>query len=158
MSLLPPVPRAQALVTAAGRLMTALWADWILDLADRVDRTAQRIGSTVALTAQAAAIGATAIPTPVLSRGLYRLMWTARITQAATTSSSLTITLAWTDGGVACSLSGAALTANTTATVQSGEILVQADENTTLQYSTAYASVGATPMQYAVTVRAERVP
>lgn len=156
MARLAPLPRGQALVDAVRRMSTG-WADWMVSLVDKVEAAAVRVGG-VTLTGQSAAIGATAVPTPVLSRGLYRVQWTARITQAATVSSSVTITVAWTDGGVACAISGAALTGNTTATVQSGEVLVSADAATTIRYSTAYASSGATPMAYALAVRVEEVP
>ncbi len=108
-----------------------------------------------ALTTQAASIGATALDSSV-NEGLYRLTYYARITRAGTVSSSLTVTLSWTDGGVACSYAGSAITGNTTATVQSGTVMVRSD-HAAINYATTYASAGATTMQYALDVVLERV-
>lgn len=155
--MLAPVPFRTAVVTdVAARLIPTTWTRWFQSLKDAVDRAAQRV-AIVTLTGQAAALTTTALNTGLLTDGLYRVSWQARITQAATTSSSLTVTLGWTAGGVACSTSGAALTGNTPATVQSGAALVHADAGSVLTAATAYASVGATAMQYELTVIVEQV-
>jgi len=63
----------------------------------------------------------------------------------------------WTVGGVACTKTYTALTGNTTSTVLAETLPVRIDANTSLTYSTTYASVGATVMQYGLEVIAERV-
>jgi hypothetical protein len=108
--------------------------------------------ASVALTGQSASIGATDMSSGGLSAGLYEFAWYARITQAATTSSSLTVTLDWTDGGVSPSFSGAAITGNTVTTFQSETKLIRIDSLSPVRYSTVYSSSGATPMQYALYV------
>ena len=130
---------------------------WFTNVYTGLRAAARNIGS-VSLEAQAATIGATAIETPVISTGLYQVTFAARITQAATSSSSLIVTITWTDGGVTCTQSSAALTGNTTATVQSGLVVIQADEGSTVSYSTTYASAGATPMLYQMAVRLAVAP
>jgi hypothetical protein len=121
-----------------------------------LNKTPRRTNN-VDLTDQAAAIAATDMgSTP--RAGLYRLTYYARITQAATTSSSLTVTLDWTDGVVNPSYSGAAITGNTTTTTQSGSQTFLVDARSAINYSTAYASVGATPMQYALSLYLEELP
>lgn len=138
-------------------LATTFWARWLNDVRDGVNAAAQKIGEVLA-EAQAAAIATTAVNTQTLDKSLYRVTWYARIVQAATTSSSLTLTLRWTDKTVACSHQAAAITGNTTATVQSGTILVRADTDTTLRYETAYASVGAQAMTYDLLIVVETQP
>lgn len=131
------------------------WVRWFGFLRDAVNGR-MALGSAE-LTAQDAAITATAVATPTLAAGLYRVAYAVRVTQAATTSSTVTVTVEWTDGGIAMSQSGAAVTGNTTATQQNGTLLVRIDAGTTIRYSTAYSSVGATSMQYALDVVAEKV-
>lgn len=132
------------------------WRAWFTSVKTAIDAAAQLIGA-VALVAQGASIGTTAVPTAVRSAGLYRVSYYARITRAATTSSSLTVTISWTDGGVNCFQAGAAIVGNTTATAQSGSLLVRTTDPATIGYATAYASVGGTSMLYAFDVLVEAV-
>lgn len=96
--------------------------------------------SPVALTAQTAAIGTTPIPLPSLPNGLYRITYYARITTAASVNSSLTLTIGWTESGVALTSSTSAITGNTVTTVSTGSIMVQVDAATAISYATAYVS------------------
>lgn len=163
MANLAPVPsRVQILDWGRGlRDKTAyivdIWTRWLVELAATVNKTAQQIGS-VSLTAQTATIAATAIPTPTLTTGRYRLSYYVRITTPGTVSSSVTVSFVWTNGGIACTKPFVALTGNTTATTQSGSEVVLADMGTTLTYAVTYASAGATPMAFALEVWAESVP
>jgi hypothetical protein len=111
----------------------------------------------VSLSAQAASIGTTAIPTSSLASGLYRVTYYTRITTAAGTSSSLITTFTWTDGGISCSLSSAALTGNTTSTVGTGSALINIDASSPISYSTTYASVGAPVMAYSLYITLEEM-
>lgn len=150
-------PIRETLPTTGAVKVTPLWVGFFQALVDALNGTASR-EATVAKTAQSAAIAATSVTSGTLAPGLYRVSYYARITQAATTSSSLTVTLAWTDGGVACSESGAAMTGNTTSTQQTGSRVIRVDSATQVTYATAYASSGATPMQYALSVVLESLP
>lgn len=159
---LPFLPITAPLVRPEGRrpfpklFITTDWIRYLRLQNDQIDLAARRRGSVV-LTAQAAAIAATAIPIGSIPPGLYRISYYARITQAATTSSSLTITIGWTDGAIALTQAGAAITGNTTSDVQFGTVVLRSDANGPVTYSTAYSSTGATAMQYRLSVVAEEL-
>lgn len=128
------------------RLIT--FQEWLtLTFIPRAQDSPPVVAHPAALAAQSAAIGATAL-VPVTSPGLYRVNWWARIVQAAGVSSSLTVTIATTDGTVAVSIAGAAITGNTTATVQGQSVILRADAAAILTYSAAYVSVGAPVMKF----------
>jgi len=155
MAEIAPFPYADRMTRPDGRLSLP-WVNWFTTLQSDVQDAPFRLAS-VAATGQSAAIGATAIPLGALATGLYRVSYLARITTAASTSSSLTVRIGFTNGGVACSLSGAAMTGNTTATVQTETVLLQIDASTPITYSTVYSSTGATAMVYSLWVTAEEV-
>lgn len=137
-------------------LMPRKWVDWISALSTHV-QTNTNLLTTVGLTAQAASIGTTSLPLAILGAGLYRITYYARITVAATVSSSLIVSLGWTDHTVSCSLDSAAIVGNTVSTVQGGTIMVRNDASAPLTYATAYVSVGATPMQYSLDLLVEQI-
>jgi hypothetical protein len=128
---------------------------WLLSLADRINRTPE-VMQTVTVTEQSASIGATTISVLSLPQGVYRLSAAARVTTAATTSSSLLVTFGWTQA-VACTAASAAVTGNTTATTISFAVVVRADEASNLQYATTYASSGGTAMVYRLDVSVEQL-
>ena len=138
------------------RLLTSPWISWLTDLVQKVDKDATVVSSVTA-TAKSASISATTFPRDILAAGLYRIGYFARITTAATTSSSLMVTMAGVNGGVACSVSGAAMTGNTVSTVQSGNVYLEIDDSTNLTYATTYAWSGATKMVYGLWMSVERV-
>lgn len=107
------------------------------------------------LTDQSASISATSLPVSTLTDGMYRLNYYARITRAATTSSSLTITIQWTHLGVVCTFATSALTGNTTTSYTQGTVAFRADLGTNVTYATTYASSGATSMQYSLAITLE---
>jgi hypothetical protein len=159
----PTVPLRDPLVELKkdpkGRLIGEVswsWLNYFLKQNTRITESPHRL-RRVSLTVQAAAIATTPVPLAALGAGLYRITIYARITQPATVSSSLTVTVGWTDGGVSVVASGAAIIGNTTATQQSFSQLVKLDQATPLTYATAYASVGGTPMQYALEVVIEEL-
>lgn len=137
---------------------TSVFLQWLLSLTSRI-QTSPNVLAVIRLASQAAAIGSTPITlgTLSLSAGEYRLTFYARITTPATVNSSLTVSFGWTDNGVSMTANSAAITGNTATTMDSNTITVPADQATNLTYSTAYVSVGATPMQYKLTVVAERL-
>lgn len=132
------------------------WIIWIQNsLIPRVQSGVQLL-TTKSLSGQAAAIGATPVPLPVLSAGMYRIAYYARITTPASVSSSLTVTIGWTEGGVALTLAGPALTGNVATSVQSGEIVVRIDRASAITYATTYATSG-TDMQYSLDICVEQL-
>jgi hypothetical protein len=152
MSTLAAPPIQTSLVEVANErppkqyLVTRVWNQWLLSLTTRLAQAANILKVT-RVTAQTASIAATAFSTTI-GAGLYRVTWFAHVVQAATTSSSLTVTMGFTDGGIACSQTGPAMTGNTVFTTQSGTLMVRCDQATPLTYATTYASTGATPMKY----------
>jgi|TARA_R100000049_G_C1939092_1_gene83049 hypothetical protein len=130
---------------------------WFRNLRTDLDEVPTKVrDGVVDLVGQSASIGTTAIPTATLATGLYRVGWTAKLTTAATTSSSLTVTLTWTRG-VTVTFAGAAITGNTTATFQSEIKQIKIDASSPVSYATTYVSVGATPMVYELAVVLERM-
>jgi hypothetical protein len=150
-------PGRDPLVEKDGKLTSKRWPEWFYNLVTRLNRTVDR-RQIVALTGQTASIVATDVPLPTLTAGLYRVTYYARVTRAATTSSELTVSLRWTDGGVTITRAGTLLNGNTTGTYETGSALVRIDNATTLRYLTTYASVGATAMAYALYLVVEEVP
>lgn len=155
MAKLPPFP-LRNVVTEPTRLLSSLWRDWFTALRDLLNTAPARVFSTH-LTAQNTSLTTTTALT-VPETGIYRLSYTARITQAATVSSSLQLTLSWTDTSVLCAQSGAAITGNLVTSQQSGQIVVYADAASAISYSTAYAANPATSMTYALTLVIEALP
>lgn len=157
--MIPPIPYRNDLVVGQPpnpSWISRVWQIWLKAVVDAVESATVTVGSA-SLTAQAAAISTTDALPDTGASGLFRVSWFLRIAQAATTSSSVAVTVGWTSGSVALTSSGAALTGNTTSTYQSGSVMVQADANTALTYATSYSSVGATAMQYALSVAVERL-
>lgn len=137
--------------------ITLPWIQYFQNQTDTFSQAPTKVTTPVSLEAQSAAIGNTAIPTDSLASGLYRVSYSARVTQAATTSSSLTVTITWTAGGITQSQSGAAMTGNTTATFQSGTYLIDIDAASPVSYSTSYASNAAAEMEYTLSVVLEEI-
>lgn len=132
------------------------WYQSLFSMFLRLNNSSQVITQPIpALTGQTGSILATALPVGAVTAGFYRVSWYARITQAATTSSTLTVTIGWTESGVGVTTSGPALTANVVTATQSANVLIKADANSPLTYATTYGSVGGTSMQYSLSVLAE---
>jgi len=129
--------------------MAKSWIIWLQQSVLLRLSAAIAITKTVVLAAQAATIATTSLQT-LTSGGLYRISYVIRVTQAATTSSSLTVTIGWVDAGVALTLVGSALTGNLTTSLQSASVVVRAAALSDLTYAVLYASVGATVMQYRI--------
>ena len=139
----------------SGRV-TRVMRYWLLSLVDRLNATPHLL-DTVQASAQETAISATDFAILSVSPGMYRLSMGARISRAATTSSSLIVTFGWVSSGVSCTTSSTAMTGNTTATVGSLTVLVRVDEATAITYATTRATVGGTTMQYSLDVSCEQI-
>ena len=156
--MVPSIPDRSNVVRSYKDLILAeQWQTWFRTLTSQVNRSPVVVGS-VALTVQAASIAQTAIPISEVNTALYRVSWYVRVTRPGTTSSSIQLTIRWNDGGVALSVSSGAATGNTTATILEGTAFIRAKAGTTIDYSTVYASVGATAMQYSVDIIVEHIP
>lgn len=116
------------------------WLLWLQDAVVTRVQQAPELRTAVVLTGQHAAIGATPLPLASVTAGRYRISFYSRITTPDGVSSALTITLGWSDGGIACTQSGAAMTGNSVTTTQSGSLMIQSDANAPINYSVAYAS------------------
>lgn len=125
------------------------------NLVNAVNSTAQRVAS-VTLSDQGAATSGTVLQ--VASTAFYRVSYSLLITRAATSSSTATVSFAWTEGSVAQSQSMSAVTGNTTTTQQSDALLIGADAGTAITYAIAYASSGATSMRYGFRMSVEQMP
>ena len=141
-----PIPLNDTLVDER-RYVTSAWVDWMSQLNQVVTQGPTSL-QVVNLVDQAASISATDFSGGSVNAGFYRLSYYAQITQAATTNSSLTVTLNWANG-TTLTFSGAAITGNTTTTYQQETVLVKVSA-APVTYTTTYASTGATPMQYSL--------
>jgi hypothetical protein len=139
-------------------LMPEAWVDSFSGLQGLLEKFPGRVGVSVALTAQAASIAATDISDGNLSTGLYRISYYTRVTQVASVSSSLEVTLDWQDGGVTVAFTGAAITGNLTTSFQSYSLpLIFVDAASPVRYSTTYSSAGLSAMNYSLYVVLEEV-
>jgi len=157
MAAISNMPFRSALGRVVGQMVTVAddWRRWLQELKDGIDLAARRVGAAVSLTAQEASIGTTAVSTPALVTGLYRVSWVLRVTQAASTSGSVALSVTTTADGVGTTQTGTALATNTLGAALSGVFVVSVDVGTAISYATAYASVGATPFQYALGLNVE---
>lgn len=122
----------------------------VLSLDERPERKAHRRHVL-----QEASLGTTPIPLASIPQGVWRITVQARVTRAATASSSLQVTISWTQGGLTQSASTAAITGNTTTTRVGEAFIIRVDDTTSISYATTYSSTGATAMQYELDVAAE---
>lgn len=148
-------PLNDVVIDKTGRL-TDLWRQWF----GRLPATLGAIPSilnVVNLSGQSASLAATDFSNTSLLAGIYRASYRVQITQAAGVSSSLTVSILWTDGGVAQTATGAAIVGNTVTTGQSDFALIRVDAGTAVQYSAVYASVGVPGMTYTFTASLEKI-
>lgn len=127
--------------------MTESWVRWFDQLGLVLEGASVRVAS-VELSAQQAGVPATNFVGTTLSAGLYRATYYVRVTQPATVASSVQVTLDWTEGGVTPNFTGALVNGNTTTSFDSATQTFLVGAGQPVRYTLAYASVGATPMQY----------
>jgi|TARA_B100000949_G_C14289143_1_gene456179 hypothetical protein len=156
---LAQVPFRTPFLQGVHEIVTREWVRYLQSIVDVLNRASRKL-ALVSATGQTASVSATTVDTGSLDPAVYRVSYSARITTAASTSSSLTVTISWVDGDVAQSQSGAAMTGNTTATQQNASFLIHVGPNAlvandVVTYATTYASSGATAMQYSLYVMVE---
>lgn len=150
-----PNPRGEA-DPNEGR-MPLSWIQYFTSLVLASSLSPQRL-VTETLTQQDASIGATSLNIGTTASGLFLVTARARISRAATTSSSLAVSIGWTEAGLSpTSAPFSAITGNTTTSTASGSVLVLIDAASPITYTTTYASVGATTMQYTVTFVVQQI-
>lgn len=123
------------------------------------------IQGTANLTAQAANVAASTVIGSGTTASLYRVSVFIKINQAATTSCTMPDTrIIYTDrdsGAVRTVQVTAGSSVNSTSTYASADVVIDAQAGTNIQYDigqvTAYASSGATPMQFAYRLRLENL-
>lgn len=150
------IPRETPVVKKKDLTVTEAWDAMLRYVQQVVFRVPITIG-VVALSGQGAAIATTIIPTQGLDAGVYRVSLQARISRPASTSSAVTPTITWIDGGVSCSFSMNPVSGNTTSSQASATVLLRLDSQTKVSYSVDYVSIGATTAQYELNVILEQV-
>ena len=135
-------------------VMSVGWIQYLSGVVTRINTAASRLVH-VRLTGQHASIATTGLSLGSVAPGIYRVSYRTRVTTPATVSSSLTVTLSWTEGGVAQSRVGAVLIGNSVTTYDFATIPIRADVSTPISYAVAYASVGATAMVFDLDVIGE---
>ena len=154
---LEPIPPPYYTPPLQGRpeLISSPWFRYFSNQATQLTTAAQAI-ATKGLAAQAASISATPLLVTSFS-GLFRVTYYLRITQAATVSSSVTVTIGFTETAVPLTKTFPAVTGNTTTTIDSQTWLLRSDAAAPITYAITYASVGATAMQYRIDVVVEQL-
>lgn len=128
-----------------GRI-TFAWVQWFNALSNAQGNSPSRIGQ-LSLATQSASLGATDIGGATSSAGLYQAQFYCRVTLPASVSSSIQVSIGWTDDGVTQGRTSTAQTGNTTTTLDEGTIVIYSDAASPVTIAVAYASVG-TPMEY----------
>ena len=149
-------PPLQDEVLGKNKLFSDSWRNYLSRLPATLDAIPSRL-NVAELAGQGGSVSATDLAPGTLLEGLYRVTYYAHITQAATTSSSLTVTFTWTEGGVVQTAVGTPIVGNTTATGVSESFMFRMDKGSAVTYATTYGSVGATSMTYSLDVVLQKV-
>jgi len=153
---LETIPYDTGIIEGKEDPIATVWYLWFYSLVTLLT-AAPKLLDTLALQVQSASIPTTPLPIDDIAGGYYRVGVYARVTRSASTSSSLTVKLGWTENGNALLYAFPALTTNLTTTVLMQEIVLKVDQAVPITYSTVYASVGTTPMQYSLDIVTERM-
>ena len=154
---LPQPPVRSSIADKPDLTVNSDWFRWLSQTLLATLQKCSQIAASLLKDSQSGVLASTRILT-VTQTGIYRIAWYEQITQAATTSSSLKATITYTSKGQVQTLTDpVALTGNSLTTQQSGSALVTIDGGTSVLVSTAYTSVGATPMHYTLAVSVELV-
>lgn len=153
MSIGPSQPIRDALVDKAGFLVRS-WRNYFFAL-QGVGQASPQVLQTASPSTQTAAIPPTPLPLPSISSGYYRVNVYETITLPAGVSSSLQVTIGWTDNGTASTRALSALTTNTIGANDSTTFPIHVDNNSPITYAVAYASNPASTMTYNIGVLLE---
>ena len=150
----PIFPFREDMTVMAGTTVSQPWQIWFRNLFTTTQAQPTNL-ATVTQGSQSASVSTTPFQTGSLSGGLYRVNVFAHITTPGSISSSLIITISFTNDGLACSISTPALTTNTSTSVVSQSIPIEIDAGTPVSWSTTYASNSSGSMLYTVAVMLE---
>jgi len=154
---LDPPPTISPITNPKTGSATADWTRWLLALFGTVSAQPTVLGTRVSLTKQNASIGVTPFPTPALAGGLVRVSWYLRITTVDPVSSSVNVTIGYTESHLALSVSSTPVVGNSLTSVQTGTTILMTDQGTAVTYSTTYASNTPGTMQYRFAAVVEQV-
>lgn len=132
------------------------WRNYFQEL-QNTGQAAPQILHEESQTAKTAAIATTPLPLPSVSAGYYRISVYQLITAAAVTSSSLQVTIAWTDQSLAVARTLPAITSNTLAANDEASFPIHVDNASPITYAVAYASNGVNQMTYNLGVLVEQM-
>lgn len=149
-------PVREPMVDRSG-LVRDTWRIWFRNLLTTQQSQPVLTTTAVSLTGKSASIPITAFNTGTLSAGIYRFNYYAAVTTAAAVTSSLIVTLSWTDHGVAQTRSSAAMAGNTTTTNQSEVWPIHVDASSPVSYATTYASNVAATMIFTLYMALETI-
>lgn len=155
MAVLEPPPLISPIAEGRRELMQTDWQKYQLAINTVLASSPTLYSAKIALTNQNTSLGTTNIPLPTLAQGDYVFFYYSRVTVPDGVSSSLIVRLRWTEGAVSLVLSGAAMTGNSTTTVQSGSVPVFIDGATPLAFSTTYASNTPGAMRYTLRIKVQ---
>jgi hypothetical protein len=131
------------------------WTEWFSAVTSAFNGVSRRVASG-AWTTHGASIAASTLAEK-LEAGVYHLGVCLVLSRAASVSSSISVPISWTSGGIARTLT-ALITSNLTSTLQSQYIVIRVDADSSVTYTATYASSGATTMQYALDIVLEKAP
>lgn len=152
------VPRNQVVVNRSTGRMDTMWQQWADNVVAYLVAMSPVLGSFSG-TAQSGAIAQTEIETGTLATGSYRVSYGLQVTQAASVSSNVQVTLRWTSNGQGFSFVGTSIVnGGLTSQVTQMVPVISVDASTTVDYEVSYSSAGATPMKYQLTVVLEQLP
>lgn len=139
--------------------MAKAWIIWITQsLIPRVESSTEVLLVNKEYTDQHVSLPTTILPTGSLPAGVYLVSYTLRVTTADGVSSSVQVSLGWTDnGGPALTLNAAALAADSVTLPQTGQIRPTIGPNTSLTFTTVYASNTPNKMRYKLQFSVVRV-
>lgn len=138
-------------------LVSDTWGRWFADIVKVSSQSPNRIVDPIEAETQGASIATSTLAPGQTAAGLYRVTWYFRITTPAGVSSSLQVTIGFTDHGQAMSLSGNVVATNTVTSAQTATVMFYSDELTPITYSTTYASNPAGAMQYQLYITLEQM-
>lgn len=119
------------------------WRIWFRDQAQTVNNQPVLTNPAVVLEGKSASVPITAFNTGTLAKGVYRVSYYMTCATPAGTSSGFSVTVSWTDHGVAQSRTSANMTGNTTTTTQSEIWPIHIDAGGPVSYTLTYASTPA---------------
>lgn len=132
------------------------WIRWFLDVLLPALQNAPQVKATKDYpSTTSGSIVATSIG--VLTAGTYRVSYYLRVTSPDGVSSSVAVTIGWTESGQTLSVPGPALTGDALTSVQSGTGLVILDPSSPITVSVTYASNTPNKMKYRLRLIAEQV-